>query len=580
MSIITLLGVLLSVSSLSHARLSDYFNWTSIEPTWSLRYTPCYEKYECARLLLPLDWLNVQAAKDNDTIALAVIKLPARVDVGDKSFGGTVIVNPGGPGDSGVTEILKNGHFLRNMVDGNLHFEVLSFDPRGMAHSTPVADCYDSEVERTVATWQNRGLGRFDESRGSFGQQKALAAAFGRRCEYAEAQNPPIRKFMSSASVARDMLEIVEQIELTKQSELLSRSTRGKAQQPLASTEVVKTARIQYYGTSYGTFLGNTFLSMFPGRVHRMILDGVVVPEEWVEVDWRSNIIDTENAVEYFYKTCFEATSKCALWRDSDGSWKSIKARVDEMVDELDTNPLPVYAGNGVQTFLTGRDVLATMGDPLYTPLDFFESLAVMLDDSLQGNHTRVLEQLGLSGQLDVCSPPSERRYDMTSAGIANRCGDGKDVTGYGFAYWKSYTRELMARSPLFGYDVASTAFACAGWTLRPKHRFDGPFTSPAADARMRAGKPSAPLLLLSSFYDPITPLSSAHKVAKAHPGARVVVQKSVGHCASLSAPSECTNKIVRTYMETGQMPAAGVECEPDCVPWKHCPHERARLPR
>lgn len=219
--------------------------------------------------------------------------------------------------------------------------------------------------------------------------------------------------------------------------------------------------------------------------------------------------------------------------------------------------------------------------DPLYDPLDFFEVLATLLQDATQGNYTRLLERIGLSSTVDVCSPSSSLDYSWQGhANIAVICGDRKDQSTHDYSYWKSLVQRYRKLSPEVGDLWAEAGFSCSGWQARPKYRFDGPFTSPKANKSIQRGQPSAPLLLLSSLHDPVTPLRSARIVAKGHPGSRVLVQKSVGHCAFLSAPSECTKGYIRQYMETGILPPKGTECEPDCVPWKECSVPRARLPR
>lgn len=292
-----LLTCFLAVVDLSCAGKPDQFNWDEIQPSWDLEYTPCYGELECARLLLPLDWLNEE--DKSRTVAVAIIKRPAKVDITDDAFGGTVITNPGGPGDSGVVHILKNGHYLQGMVDGKLYYEVLSFDPRGMFHSTPVADCYEDDADRSFSEWQMRGFGLLgDSSAQQFRRRMAHATAFGQRCARADKGQSSIREFMSTASVARDMLAMVEKIELLRQKKIAG---AGHDDGSLVGLELranehdASEARIQYFGTSYGTFLGNTFLSMFPGRVHRMILDGLVVPEEYVDLVGYIHIVCVES---------------------------------------------------------------------------------------------------------------------------------------------------------------------------------------------------------------------------------------------------------------------------------------------
>lgn len=38
---------------------------------------------------------------------------------------------------------------------------------------------------------------------------------------------------------------------------------------------------LPYYGVSYGSFLGNSYANMFPGRVRSVVIDGVNDPIAW-----------------------------------------------------------------------------------------------------------------------------------------------------------------------------------------------------------------------------------------------------------------------------------------------------------
>lgn len=81
------------------------FDWANISSHVNLRYHACYEDtFDCARLTLPLDWKN---ASSTHQISLAIIRLPATVPASHPNHGGTIILNPGGPGGSGVGKSLK-----------------------------------------------------------------------------------------------------------------------------------------------------------------------------------------------------------------------------------------------------------------------------------------------------------------------------------------------------------------------------------------------------------------------------------------------------------------------------------------
>lgn len=275
-------------------RSPDEFDWDTLKPRQSLHFSPCYEEFECARLIVPLDWTQPDAelrrSSDDRTMTLALTRLRANMTGASSSaatHGGTVIVNPGGPGDSGTVEMLKNGHYLRDLfsTDGK-RFDVLSFDPRGMGFSTPTADCFaGEEAARSLFDAQMMGSEagspvRGDDRAETIAAQRALSRALGARCNLPGEDGYVVQEYVGTASVARDMLLMVDELEKLHVKE--KRSGKGEAQKTLAKGNEEKLPRLQYFGTSYGTMLGNTFVSMFPGRVKRMILDGNVVPEDYM----------------------------------------------------------------------------------------------------------------------------------------------------------------------------------------------------------------------------------------------------------------------------------------------------------
>jgi hypothetical protein len=89
---------------------------------------------------------------------------------------------------------------------------------------------------------------------------------------------PNIKQYMTTALVARDMLQIVEKHATWVAKQLVKRQLPSDVprEEPDLAVYVPEAAKLQYWGFSYGTFLGSTFASMFPDRVGRFVLDGVV----------------------------------------------------------------------------------------------------------------------------------------------------------------------------------------------------------------------------------------------------------------------------------------------------------------
>jgi pimeloyl-ACP methyl ester carboxylesterase len=282
-----LLGLLTPLVRATTLDLAD-FDWATLTPSTSLNYTTCYGTFKCTRLLVPLDWLD--PVNNTARVTLAILARPAVIAETDPRFGGSIIVNPGGPSGSGINFVLRTGDVIQRAADGDARkYEILSFDPRGVGFTTPRSDCYRDEFARGVSVIEDRAIGppRDEGDVGAVRQLMARSSAFGRLCEGASGNmEDDIRGFMSTSSVARDMVEIVDKLDELRNGDadanvaFMSATVDqdGEAmQQPSELRRSVnrEIPRIQYWGFSYGTVLGNYFASMFPGRVGRMILEAV-----------------------------------------------------------------------------------------------------------------------------------------------------------------------------------------------------------------------------------------------------------------------------------------------------------------
>ncbi|KAI8245338.1 hypothetical protein K4K55_002338 [Colletotrichum sp. SAR 10_96] len=444
---LALAGLLGAASAASKHKLHD-FDWDTITPTHKLSYHPCYSEYNCTRLIVPLDWLD---ASNPYNVTLAIIKRPAKVPDSDPAFGGTIFTNPGGPGGSGVELMLSEGYAHQETADSDRRkYEILSWDPRGVQFTTPRPDCYgEDSLARGTDMIQRLAVGPMSAGPDALRRQWARVQGYGKLCSQS-AVNGSIIPFATTASTVRDMVHILDKIQELREGEAAAArgGGDGDAQKPLQAREEKGPLRLQYFGFSYGSLLGNTFASMYPGRVGRVIVDGIVDADDYVEGGWRTNLQDTEELLGQFYKTCFTAESKCALYRDSDTKWEDIRSRVSDLVKRLDEEPISVLDGK-LTHILTGYDVVDAFKRPLYDPYRKFVPLAEKLSAAVDGNYTLLLNDAVESiPELDqACAAPNGTALPSTfgDGGQSILCGDAEDHTNLTLAAFSACQTHIKA---------------------------------------------------------------------------------------------------------------------------------------
>ncbi len=201
-----------------------------------LDWAPCDDSFECTKVSAPLDWSDPGAGE----IELSVIRHRA---TGDTTLG-SLLTNPGGPGASGVALVRDSLDFA---VGEPLQraYDVIGFDPRGVGESTAVT-CYDaSDMDAYLFDIP-------DES-----------ARIRRRGPTSCWQRTP-----TSPRPAR------------RTATASCRTSRPRTPRAtwICSAACSATAKLNYLGYSYGTFLGATYAKLFPERVGRLVLDGAVDP--------------------------------------------------------------------------------------------------------------------------------------------------------------------------------------------------------------------------------------------------------------------------------------------------------------
>ena len=422
----------------------------------TIAWTDCGGGFQCGTLQVPLDYEHPDARK----ISLALLRTRAK----DQSKRiGSVLINPGGPGESGI-EYLRGD--VRSMSNLNRRFDLVTWDPRGVAASTPVT-CVDGPQEDAYLALDTV----LDDP-----QEKSTAILalkdFAAGCQKRSGDLLP---FMDSASTAKDM----DQIRIAVGDEKLT-----------------------YLGFSYGTYIGQWYGHLFPTRVRAMSLDGVVDATVPANEALLGQVIGFEQNLQSFLADCRSRPS-CGYGRSGDPGTK-----LTALMARLDSTPLKV-GGRELTRALAMTGLLVTLYD---------QSLWTYLDQALtaaQNGDGRIL--------LLLADAYNHRNPDGTYANLFNGafhsayCLDFPVPTD--IAEYDRLGPTFARASALFGPWSQYSNLQCAYWPAKPKH----------GQAQLTvSGAP--PILLVGGTHDPATPYEESVAVSKQIDGSILLTREGNGH--------------------------------------------------
>ncbi|PQE16873.1 alpha beta-hydrolase protein [Rutstroemia sp. NJR-2017a BBW] len=584
---------------------------TNITPSEKLEWHSCFPEFrhafKCARLTVPMDYHRpLNASENNPKVHIALVMLPG-VRAETEGFSKSpMLINPGGPGGSGVDFVLGAGRSLQQIVGEDQ--DIIGFDPRGVGVTMPRVDCFSfpyaaggsadgedkddyarGDYHRILYTAQLSGVGLPNSSSTALRSRDAHAKLMSKLCAEKDSLSgkDSIFRHAQTPSVARDMLSIVDAWDewtdgLEKDQSKLAPElgySEEESEEKIRDSRLDTKGKLVYWGFSYGTLLGSTFASMFPDRVGRLVLDGVVDADQYVSSVWFGSQTDMDKAWASFFTYCHTAKSACRFYRDGD-KVEDIDHRYQAVMEELRENPLPLVMRDSMMpAILTVSDFRLQIFMSAYAPIWGFPLIATALD-ILDRKLGEILEFIPTPPSYDlkhVCEHASPQLYYPGDAQKATLCGDKRYPLNHTFSEIEDMFGEL-AKVSSFADCWMSVLIQCSGYTIPsidPPMRWDD---HPAH--RQKPIKTSFPLFYISNSADPVTPLIAGVKMASKFVDAGLVEQNSVGHC-SLAARSICTIRKIRAYFREGKVPAAPVpgkgknlldgeweKCEADEEPW------------
>ncbi|KAJ7474134.1 TAP-like protein-domain-containing protein [Mycena latifolia] len=508
---------LLATLHLPAVLAESHFDWQKLKASTNLNWRSCYDGFQCTLLKVPLDY----SAPNNGDASIAVVRLPSTSP--KSQYRGPLLFNPGGPGSSGVDAIVGAGAAFATVFGSE--FDIVGFDPRGISYSTPRISFFETDVEREllIPSTQNIVYPSINASSDALAQEWAHWQLLGQLAVVRDTD--AYLQHMTTDNIARDMLRI---------------------------TEAFGCPKLQYWGISWGSVLGATFASLFPDKVGRLIIDGVLDMDGYYHANETFEMKDTDKALQTFFDGCAAAgPAGCAFHAPSASE---ISANLSALTDSIREKPAVAItpASYGIVDFDVLRNAILIA---LFSPYDAFPALAQALADLAGGNATTLYALNAAPTFTCECSaaaPPFHANALESYVTIA--CGDGTPVDDDIPALRAFY--ENATRVSSFADLLASTRVLCAGWKIHREGRFQGP---------VGAQNTSFPLLVVGNTVDPATPLAGAIKASQAFPGSALLTLDAIGH-TSITAPSQCLYGYFRQYMLNGTLPPPGTVCAVDAM--------------
>ena len=453
-------------------------------PAWK----GCGGDFQCARLTVPVDY----AAPTGATIALSLIRLRAE----GKRLG-SLVINPGGPGASGVDYARAARSVISDAV--RQRYDVVGFDPRGVGRSAPLACLTSAQTDQLITA---------DPTPDDAAEVAATVTLFRQLAQRCRTGGGALLAHVGTPDAARDMDVL--------------RAALGDR-------------RLTYLGKSYGTLLGATYAEMFPRNVGRMVLDGALDPALTSEQVNLGQAVGFEQATRAFVSDC-SRVADCPLGSTLDGGMERLRA----LLRQLDAAPLPTGdPKRPLSEGLGSLGVAVAMYDQGYWP-----TLRDALTAARRGDGAPLLQladaytDRGSDGRF-----ATNQNTVIYAVNCLDRPGSG------GLAKVQGTVATFTRQAPTWGAFLAWSELPCDYWPAKGSSVI-GPVSASG----------SGPIVVVGTTRDPATPYAWAVNLAKELDGGHLVTYVGDGHTAYRRG-SRCVDKAVDAYLLRATVPKAGLRC-------------------
>ena len=487
---------LISLTGCSSAMTSDSSSVADVSPAASIppaeggaiKWKQCtpgdIDTTMCATFKVPYDY-------DDPSIGQFSLKLVKHPASKPKQRVGSMLVNPGGPGFGG--SFLAEDptlYFGGDLVDS---FDIIGWDPRGTGASTPAVDCIDNYDSFFTV----------DPTPQNAAEKKALVDATRLFTEECEKNSGEILPYVSTNNTVRDMDSI--------------RAALGED-------------KITYFGFSYGSELGATWLTMFPTTVRAAVLDGATDPN----ADYMQGGLDQAKGFEdqftMFLKQCSKEVS-CLFHNKGDA-----EGAYEKLIEELDVRPLTV---NSKRAPVNQAVAFTAIAQAMYSSTMWSE-LEKALADAQKGDG---------SGLLSLNDQYYQRKDDGTYGNELEAFNSILCLDDPGPATVEetdSYLPKFEAVAPRLAHGFTG-GYGCVFWKAKPDPRIT------------ITGKGAGPVIVIGTTGDAATPLESSRRMATALEDGRLIVVTANRHTGY--GENDCVTTAVNKYLLTASVKFAEKVC-------------------